>query len=230
MKHLLLFDIDGTLIRGGPAKEAFHEGLMAAYGTVGDIDGVAFSGKTDRQIARELLRGAGLTDAAIDAGLSTLIETYLSGLEARLTQEPVTVLPGVLDLIDHLAGRPDVALGLVTGNVEGGARLKLGADGLDTHFVIGGYGSDSEHRNDLPGIALERARETWDVDFATENIVVIGDTPADVECGKAHGLKTMAVATGSFSLEVLYETGADHTVPDFSAVDQIVARLTGALA
>lgn len=230
MKHLLLFDIDGTLISGGPAKEAFHEGLMAAYGTVGDVDGVPFSGKTDRQIARELLRGAGLSDAEIDAGLSTLIETYLAGLEARLPRTPVTVLPGVFDLMDRLAGRSDVALGLVTGNVEGGARLKLGADGLDTHFAIGAYGSDSEHRNDLPGIALERARSTWDVEFATENVVVIGDTPADVECGKAHGLKTMAVATGNFSMEALYETGADHTVSDFSQVDQIVARLTGALA
>lgn len=230
MKHLLLFDIDGTLIRGGPAKEAFHEGLIAAYGTVGDIDGVPFSGKTDRQIARELLRGAGLSDIQIDAGLPMLIETYLAGLEARLPQTPVTVLPGVFQLMEELAGRPDVALGLVTGNVEGGARLKLGADGLDTHFLIGGYGSDSEHRNDLPGIALERARQTWNVEFDAENVVVIGDTPMDVECGRAHGLRTMAVATGSFSLEALQETGADHVVSDFSQVGRIVAHLTGAFA
>lgn len=230
MNHLLLFDIDGTLISGGPAKDAFHEGLLAAYGTVGDIDGVAFSGKTDRQIARELLRGAGLTDSEIDAGLETLISTYLTGLEARLPETPVQVLPGVGDLIQKLAERTDVALGLVTGNVEGGARLKLAADGLDRHFRIGGYGSDSEHRNDLPGIALERARDAWSVDFDPERVVVIGDTPADVECGKAHGLRTMAVATGSFTLETLYQTGADSVVPDFAEVDQIVARLTGTFA
>ena len=230
MKHLLLFDIDGTLISGGPAKEAFHEGLMAAYGTVGDIEGVPFSGKTDRQIARELLRGGGLTDGEIDAGMDTLISTYLAGLEARLPSSPVTVLPGVFELMDRLAALEDVALGLVTGNVEGGARLKLSGDGLDRHFRIGAYGSDSEHRDDLPGIALERARAAWDVDFAADRVVVIGDTPADVQCGKAHGLRTMAVATGNFALEDLYQTGADTVVPDFSKVDDIVEQLTAAFA
>ncbi len=232
MTHLLLFDIDGTLISGGPAKSAFHDGLMAAYGTVGDIEVLDFSGKTDPQIARELLSGAGLSHAEIDAGLPTLFSHYLREMEARLPEHPVRVLPGVTELLAHLAELEEVALGLVTGNHVGGARLKLQAPGLADHFhfPVGGYGSDSEHRNDLPGIALDRAREHWDVDFDPARVVVIGDTPRDVECGRAHGLATVAVATGKFAAGALRSTGADHVLEDFTDLEETASRLLGQAA
>ncbi len=216
MKRLLLFDIDGTLVQGGPAKTAFQEALVATYSTTGPIEVHEFSGKTDPQIARELLRLAGLDDGEIDAGLPSLFDRYVAGLRTRLPTTPVEVLPGVTELVDALQREADVALGLVTGNVAEGARLKLSGPGLQDRFEIGGFGSDSEERNDLPGIALERARERWNVDFAPDDVVVIGDTPRDVECGRAHGLKTMAVATGNFSADELRTTAADIVVADFS--------------
>lgn len=216
MKRLLLFDIDGTLVQGGPAKSAFHDALVATYSTTGPIEVHEFSGKTDPQIARELLRLAGLEDPEIDAGLPSLFERYVVGLQSRLPATPVEVLPGVAELVDTLEREADVALGLVTGNVAEGARLKLTGPGLQDHFEIGGFGSDSEERNDLPGIALERARERWRVDFAPEYVVVIGDTPRDVECGRAHGLRTVGVATGNFSAEELRDADAHVVVADFS--------------
>ncbi len=216
MRRLLLFDVDGTLVRGGPAKVAFHEALVATYSATGPIEVHEFSGKTDPQIARELLRLAGLDDASIDAGLPSLFERYVDGLRDRLPAAPVEVLPGVHELVESLAEAADVALGLVTGNVLEGARLKLAGPGLDGLFEIGGFGSDSEERNDLPGIALERARERWNVHFGPDEVFVIGDTPRDVECGRAHGLRTLAVATGSYGDRELRAAGADVVLADFS--------------
>jgi len=221
MKRLLLFDIDGTLLQGGPAKAAFQEAMLATYETTGPIEVHEFSGKTDPQIARELLRIAGVDDPTIDAGLPTLFSRYVAGLEARLPEVPVEVLPGVRELVASLEEVADVALGLVTGNVIDGARLKLRGPGLEDRFPVGGFGSDSEERNDLPAIALERARGHWSVDFDPREVVVIGDTPRDVECGRAHGLRTLAVATGNFDASTLRGTGADAVVADFSDTREI---------
>ena len=147
MTRLLLFDIDGTLVSGGPAKEAFQLAMVEVFGTAGDIEVHEFAGKTDPQIARELLRGAGLDDPRIDRGLPALWDRYLAELEARLPALPMTVLPGVRALVDALeALQAEVALGLVTGNIAGGARLKLGSAGLDAPFPLGGFGSDAEER------------------------------------------------------------------------------------
>lgn len=225
MTHLVLFDIDGTLVSGGPAKHAFHLAMVETFGTAGDIEVHEFSGKTDPQIARELLRGAGLDDAAIDEGLPSLWLAYLRELEARLPALPMAVLPGVPALLDELAVAGEVALGLVTGNIVEGARLKLGSAGLHDRFVLGGYGSDAEERDHLPGIALERARDALGVSFVRERVVVVGDTPRDVACGRAHGLRTVAVATGSFDADRLRETGADTVLDDFRDLDRTLAAL-----
>lgn len=227
MRRLLLFDIDGTLVSGGPAKSAFERALVATYGTTGPIETTDFSGKTDPQIARELMRAAGLTDAEIDRGLPELFEHYLGGLEAGLVERPMTVLPGVVELVDALAGTGDLALGLLTGNIEGGARLKLGASGLFSRFGTGSYGSDSEVRDDLPGVAVERARDTWGVSFQAADVYVIGDTPRDVSCGRYHGACTVGVATGRFVADALTEAGADHVLADFRDTERVVEILAG---
>lgn len=226
MRRLLLFDIDGTLVSGGPAKTAFQQALVDTYGTHGPIEVTDFSGKTDPQIARELLRGAGLDDAAIDARLPRLFERYLAGLEAGLPADPMAVLPGVPDLMDALEGTGDVALALLTGNIEDGARLKLAGSGLAERFVTGSFGSDREFRDDLPPVAMERAAATWGVTFAATEVFVIGDTPRDVACGQAHGTRTVAVATGRFDAQVLERTGATHVVPDFSDTQRVFELLT----
>lgn len=226
MRRLILFDIDGTLVRGGPAKSAFVRAMEETYGTARDADKVLFAGKTDPQIAREILLGAGRDHAAIDQGLPELWERYLGHLEQALPSNPMTVLPGVHALLDALALESDIGVGLVTGNIVGGARLKLDSAQLWERFGVGGYGSDHEERDELPPIALGRAREHWRRAIAADQAIIVGDTPRDVACGRACGMRTVAVATGLFSAEQLQETGADHVVEDFSATEQVFALLT----
>lgn len=225
MRRLVLFDIDGTLVVGGPAKGAFHTALVETFGTAGDIEVHDFAGKTDPQIARELLRGAGLDDAAIDVGFPGLWDRYLRHLAERLRAHPMNVLPGVAWLLEELSAKGDVALGLLTGNIAGGAELKLRSAGLRDHFGMGSYGSDSEERNDLAPIALRRARETWNVDFAPGDAWVVGDTPADIHCGRAGGTRTLGVATGRYAAAALSSAGADVVLEDLSDTARVAAVL-----
>ena len=225
MQRLVLFDIDGTLAEGGPAKRAFHAAMMATFGTAGAIESYSFSGKTDPQIARELLVASGFDDDEIDAGFPSLWEGYVEELERRIVANPMRLLPGVKKLIEALDAEVEVALGLVTGNIARGARLKLGSVGLDGRFHVGGYGSDHEEREYLPGIALSRAAETWGVRFETDCVFVVGDTPHDVQCGKHHGTRTVAVATGHFDEEQLEAAGADVVFEDFSKVSAVLEIL-----
>ena len=225
MRTLILFDIDGTLVRGGAAKVAFETAMLETYGTAGAIDSFEFSGKTDPQIARELLRDAGLDDAAVDFGLAGLWDRYIGELEARIGDNPMRLLPGVAGLINALDAEPDVALGLVTGNIIRGARVKLGSVGLAECFAVGGYGSDHEIRDHLPAVALERAFEAWGIRFPAESAVIVGDTPRDVACGKHQGTRTVAVATGRIPRERLDRTGADAVFDDFSDVPAVMEAL-----
>lgn len=225
MRTLVLFDIDGTLVRGGPAKEAFHDAMLRVFGTAGPIEHHDFSGKTDPQIARELLVCAGLSPSRIADGLPALWAAYVGELERRLAELPMRLLPGVVRVIETLEAERDVALGLVTGNIVEGADLKLASAGLGDRFAVGGFGSDDEVRNHLPGIAIRRAVENWGVEFSADSVVVIGDTPLDVACGRHCGTRTVAVATGRFEREELEGCGADHTFDDLSEVDRVVEVL-----
>lgn len=225
MRRIILFDIDGTLISGGPAKDAFCDAMIETYGTLGTSERVSFAGKTDPQIARELLAGVGMDPDAIERGFKVLWERYLAYLEARLPDEPVCVLPGVVDLLDALSEHVDVGVGLLTGNIAGGARLKLGSGGLWDHFSFGSYGSDREERDELTSIALGRAQELWGELISSEDAIVVGDTPRDVACGQGSGTRTLAVATGQFSFAELEAAGADHVLEDMSATADVVALL-----
>lgn len=225
VKRLVLFDVDGTLVRGGPAKDAFRVALVETFGTAGAIENHEFSGKTDPQIARELLTGAGLSDSDVDRGFPDLWRRYLAEMERLLPDRPLRLLPGVTELLDALESRGDVALGLLTGNIAPGARLKLGSVGLADRFPVGGYGSDDEVRNRLPPVALQRAREHWGVSFAPEAVVVVGDTPRDVACGRAGGHRTVAVATGRIPQRVLEETDAHHLFDDLRGTGTVIEAI-----
>ena len=216
---LLLFDIDGTLTRGGPARAAFAHALERTFGAVGPVFDHDFSGKTDPLITRELLTEAGLPLRDIEAGLPRFCRCYVTELEARIAAHPVTALPGAHALIGELAGRGDVFLGLVTGNLEGGALLKLRSAGLWDHFPVGAFGSDHEDRNELPSIALRRAAAHWGRPFHGTETVVVGDTPLDVACGRAVGAATVAVATGRYSIADLEAAGADRVLAGFADVE-----------
>jgi len=225
MHTLILFDIDGTLTRGGPAKVAFHTAMLESFGTAGAIESHDFSGKTDPQIVRELLTDAGLDDVAVDAKLAELWDRYIEELEDRIGDNPMRLLPGVASLIEALDAEPGVAMGLVTGNIIRGARVKLGSVGLAERLTVGGYGSDHEIREHLPAIALDRAFEAWGVRFAAESAVIVGDTHRDVQCGKHEGMRTVAVATGRVSRARLETTGADAVFDDLSDIDSVMEVL-----
>lgn len=227
MRRLVLFDIDGTLVRGGPAKDAFENAMLQVYGTAGPIEDHDFSGKTDPQIARELLHRAGFPDERIDTEFSRLWDGYLSRLELGLQRRPMEVIDGVALLLDALDQVEDAALGLLTGNIVEGARLKLGSVGLFGRFAVGGYGSDHEERNRLPAIAIQRARDEWQTAFEADQVVVIGDTPRDVECGQAQGTRTVAVATGRHSYDSLLAAGADHTLHDLIDTAAVLELVLG---
>lgn len=226
MRRLILFDIDGTLVSGGPAKHAFEAAMVETYGTVGDIGSVSFGGKTDPQIARELLTSVDFDAQTIDSGLSELWERYVGHLEERLVDRPMRVLPGVHELLDALEALEGVGLGLLTGNIARGAELKLGSAGLWDRFEVGSFGSDHEERDELPAVVIERARVHWSASIEAADAVVVGDTPRDVGCGRAGGTRTLAVATGTFQAADLIEAGADHVLEDLSSTLDVVALLT----
>jgi len=231
MKRLILFDIDGTLLHtNGAARRAFHRALLNVYGTAGPIDTHHFDGKTDPQIARELLLAAGLSHEHIDASLAQLYRAYLEGMAAEISQpgyEPL-VYPGVREILAQLHGRSDVVIGLLTGNIAEGAALKLRSAGLHEYFEFGAFGSDSEHRAELPAIAIQRARERTGVEFRGKDVVVIGDTPSDITCGQSLGVYAVGVCTGRHSRDQLLAEGADHVLEDLSDTARVIDILAAA--
>jgi len=231
--RLVLFDIDGTiLLTDGAGKRAVHRALIEVFGTTGP-DSHRFDGKTDPQIVRELMRMAGHGDEHIDAHMAPLFDRYLVYLEEelRLGVEGVRLMPGVSDLLDALDALDGVILGLLTGNLEAGARAKLRSASVDPdRFVVGAYGSDHEARGELPAVAQRRVRERLGVDIAGGDVVVIGDTPADIHCGRSIGARAIAVATGHYSVAELEEHAPAAVFSDLSATAEVVRAILSAPA
>ena len=226
---LLLFDVDGTLL--WRASEAHAEALHRALREVHGVDTVAVSapvspaGRTDGEIARLLLLDAGVSASRIDERADEVREvccrTYARLCPADLSH---TVLDGVPALLEWLAGSSDVLLGLLTGNYEAVARLKLARAGIGRHFPAGqgAFGSDSEDRAALPSIARRRAG-AGGVPHPRERTVVIGDTPRDIACARADGVRCLAVATGPYALGELSK--ADTVVADAHGLRDVLAGL-----
>ncbi|MEO7965309.1 MAG: HAD hydrolase-like protein [Gemmatimonadaceae bacterium] len=203
---LVLFDIDGTLLwTEGAGRRAMEGALTASFGTPGDPN-YRYDGKTDKQIVREQMRAAGYEDARIDALMPAVFADYLIRLEAELSSPDPVVhrYDGVLELIDAVDAHDQHVLGLLTGNLAEGARCKLSAVGLDfERFIVGAFGSDQESRPALPAVAIARARESLGLDVPGDRVVIVGDTPSDIECGRSVGARAIAVATGRYTVEQL---------------------------
>lgn len=225
---LVLFDIDGTLLSSqGAGKRAMQTALSTTFGSSGDPT-YRYDGKTDRQIVRDLMRGHGHADEYIDEKMDALLTLYLEGLsgEVESGERVPRTLPGIPQLLDELEAKKNVTLGLLTGNVEAGAKVKLAAAGVDvSRFRVNAFGSDHEHRPELPGVAQRRATDFLGRELAGDSIYVIGDTPADIRCGDKIGARAIGVATGHYSVEDLSQHepyAVFENLADTSAVVSVI--------
>lgn len=227
MKKLILWDIDGTLIVSGRAgifalAKAFHR----LYGREPDFAQLDVSGRTDKWIAGQVLEQQGLP--ATTENIHGFLEAYLETLQSELHARPGRVLPGIVELLEKFHHHPDVAQGLLTGNLQRGARIKLEHYKVWHYFAFGAFGDDSPLRNELGPHAVRRATEKHAVTFEAAAIFVIGDTPHDIACGKAIGAKTIGVATGNFSVADLARHEPTAVFADFSDAAAFLQLIDGA--
>jgi phosphoglycolate phosphatase-like HAD superfamily hydrolase len=226
--RLVLFDIDGTLLSaGGISARALAATLYETFGTEGAAGSYDYSGKTDPQIVRELMRGAGFAEAEIEARMPAALDGYRARLLAWLRPEDVAAKPGVGPLLEALAAEPRVTLGLLTGNLEPCARAKLAPLGVNRYFAFGAYGSDHEDRYRLPTVALKRGRSVVGVAFEGADLVIVGDSVHDVLCGRGLGVRAVAVATGKTPPKRLAEVAPDALLEDFGETTAAVRAILG---
>ncbi len=228
MKRLVLFDIDGTILSAsGISARCLGEALVEVFGEPGPMQGYDYSGKTDPQIVRELMRGAGRSEQEIEQRRPEALRRYAERLRETLRAEHVRPKPGVHALLEALRGSQGVSLGLLTGNLEVCARTKLAPLGLNDSFTFGAYGSDDEDRYQLPALAVERARSATGRAFLGGEVVIVGDSVHDVLCGRNLGVRAVAVATGPTSAGALQAEGPAALLPDFSDTLRSVEAILG---
>ncbi len=222
----MLFDIDGTLLHThGAGRRAIHAAVLHEVGARVPEGRVRFDGKTDPQIVREMMEIAAQENPLDQARIAAICQRYVECLAGELGSGELvmTVYPGVVALLDALEQRGDVILGLLTGNVAEGARLKLGAAGIaPDRFRVGAFGSDHADRAALPAIAASRAATVMGRVPNGADIVIIGDTPADVTCGRGVGARAIGVATGSYVVAELKAAGAYAVFDDLSVPESVV--------
>ena len=248
---LLLFDVDGTLVlTGGAAARAMDDAFHEVFGIRGAFDHVPMPGRTDSAILAEALARAAPGSPALAAALpahgpqpmNSHVARYKAAYFRRFAEEiqkPVPVdpakpsrhrfkgvLPGVREVLDGLDGRPGVFLGLLTGNYEQGARIKLEYFDLWRYFRCGAYGDDSLDRHALFPVALARSREAGCPEVGARDVVIIGDTPLDVACAREAGVNCLAVATGGYGVDALRAAGADTVFESFEGTEGVIASLT----
>jgi phosphoglycolate phosphatase-like HAD superfamily hydrolase len=230
MGKLVLFDIDGTLVlTGGAGIRAMNRAGEALLGVPRILDGITVAGRTDWSIFRDALDKIG---RELDDDLfARLRDEHVKNLREEILERGdgvKAIMPGVIDLLSVLADRDDVYLGLVTGNFQDAARIKLEHFDLWRHFPCGAFGDDAADRNELVPLAVERARECGVPDIPYGDVIVVGDTPHDVACADAVGALPVAVATGTFTVEQLRDTGAAVVLTDLRDTAGFIRILEGA--
>ncbi|HXG56591.1 MAG TPA: haloacid dehalogenase-like hydrolase [Vicinamibacterales bacterium] len=228
MRKLVLFDIDGTLVlTGGAGLRAMNRVLEEVLGHPDGLDGIPVAGRTDWAILSDAARK--VSRELDEPLLAALRDGYIRNLAAEIDRPGrgvKDVMPGIRPLLDALAARDDVFVGLLTGNFESGARIKLDHFGLWGYFTCGAFGGDASDRNALVPFAVARARACGLPDLAASSVIVVGDTPHDVACAKAAGAVPVAVATGGYTVEQLRESGADTVFEDLSDTAAFLQLLT----
>lgn len=219
---LILFDIDGTLISaGGAGTRSLNKAFEEVLGIKDAFKNFEMAGKTDVQIIKEGLILKGIEPST--HLINDLIGSYLKNLSIEINNNSKHLKPGVKEFIEFIHYELKYPMGLLTGNLEKGARIKLEPFGLNYFFPIGAFGSDHEDRNQLLPIAVRRFFERFNNSIDFHQCVVIGDTPRDVACAKPYGAKVIAVATGPYSIEQLRTTDADIVVETLSEIDKIIS-------
>ena len=229
---LILFDVDGTLV---DTAGAGRRGLLRSFREVFGVDevetrtaAVRLGGKTDPAIISEMAAALGIVASDVESRYADLRRAYLAALQDELSRgDPKArrVLPGVKPLLETLHPRPATWLGLVTGNIEDGARAKLATFDLNRFFLDGGFSSDHPERAEIARIAHERFCRRAEIRFAPERVAVIGDTELDVACARANGFRSIAVASGGVAAERLAGAGAHAVLPDLSDLDEVMRAL-----
>ncbi len=217
MKKLILFDIDGTLVHtGGAGTLSMNKAFFEHFGIQDAFKNVLMAGKTDRQIMREGLIFHSLP--YMDGNVELLVKGYLQNLRVEINNPRRKLQPGIIEVLNVLRGR-EAVLGLLTGNLEQGAKIKLEAFNLNEYFLDGAFGSDHEDRDRLLPVALEKFSRRG-LSFSPGDCIVVGDTPLDVQCARIHGARCLAVATGPYTKEQLLNTDADIVFDTLEDIDR----------
>jgi phosphoglycolate phosphatase len=230
-RKLVLFDIDGTLLlTAGAGRRAIVAALSEEVGHHPAFENIRFDGKTDPQIVTEMLEAAGQQEPRDSPRVRALCERYVEYLARELDRPTTrtTIMPGILPLLDRLEAQTDVVLGLLTGNVAQGAALKLRSGGIaPERFRVGAYGSDAAHRPELPPIAAQRAEPIFGRVPRGAEVVIIGDTPADIACGAGIEARALAVATGAYTVGDLEACRPHAVFADLSETDLVLDAILG---
>ncbi|MDX2129097.1 MAG: HAD family hydrolase [Chloroherpetonaceae bacterium] len=221
-KKLLLFDIDGTLIKvEGSSRTALIQSLRNVFGTEGNAATHNLAGKMDGGIIREILSDAGFSKDEIEMKFHEVKRQYIDTFKQKAVREDIRVLPGVESLLKHLHTNGDILIALLTGNFEESGRHKLHLPGLNHFFSFGAFADDAERRPELVPHARKRAKEKTGIDFDDRDVIIIGDTEHDITCALSNGIRVMAVATGAYSFEQLQSYQPTITVENLSNTEAI---------
>jgi phosphoglycolate phosphatase len=224
VQRLILFDIDETMISSdGAGRRAISRVLHQHYKVAPHHMNIVMSGKTDPQILTEILTASDLPSHEIPAAIPIVIERYLDILQEEIAASKYYIVhDGVHQLLEAITNHPQMYLGLLTGNVERGARMKLAHFDLNKHFDMGAYGSDSANRLDLPAVAVERAEKLFNIQFKPDEIVIIGDSINDVLCAKGYGAKCIAVNTGKTSWQELEQSHPEYLFQSLANTHEVM--------
>lgn len=220
----VLFDIDGTLLdSGGAGTKAMNAAFQEMFSIADAFRSVSMAGKTDLQIFNEGLEANNISVS--DDLIPRFFRTYMAHLKSGINRSNGHVKTGVRAALQKLHQEKDIVLGLLTGNYEEGANIKLSFFGLASYFSIGAFGNDNHDRNLLLPIAVEKLHKKNNIRIDFRDCIVIGDTPRDIDCSKPYGAFSIAVATGPYSFEALSDAGADLVLHDLSDTERLISIL-----